>query len=145
MSIASTYQWQVDEVLAQVVHCNTSNEVWTALNSASASQSRSKAVQVCSQLATVHKGGQTASEYFMLIKWLTDELAIAGQEMKCDDIITYLLVILGPEYDFLDSTISHMDGSIILEEAYSMLLTCKARIQHNHQAIIVPNATPMLH
>jgi len=67
-----------DEVLAQVAHCSTSAVVWLSLSSAFASQSRAKAVHVCSQLSTLRKGNQSATEYFMTIKHLTDELAIAG-------------------------------------------------------------------
>ncbi|KAK6148412.1 hypothetical protein DH2020_019324 [Rehmannia glutinosa] len=131
----------LDAVLAQVAHYSTSAEVWTALNSVFALQSRAKAVHVRSQLSNLQKGNQSATDYFMTIKRLTDELAIADQPLKCDDIVTYLLAGLRPEYDSLISMVSRRDGSLTLEEIYSMLLTCEARIQHNTQILTLPVAS----
>lgn len=42
-----------DEVLAQITHYSTSTEVWIALSTAFASESRAKAIQVHSQLSTL--------------------------------------------------------------------------------------------
>jgi len=77
----------------------------------------------------------------MTIKRLTNELAIAGQPLNCDDIITYLFAGLGPEYDTLISMISHRDNSLTLDELFSMLLTCEARIQHHNQTLSLPMAS----
>jgi hypothetical protein len=61
---------------------------------------------------------------------------LAGQALKCDEIITYLLTGLGPEYAFLITTIS-IKENVTLEEVYSMLLTYKARVQHHHQQALL--------
>lgn len=76
----------------------------------------------------------------MMIKCLTDELAIAGQPLHSDGIITYLLAGLGPEYDSLVSLVSHRANSITLKNLYFMLLMCEAHIQHNYQPLSLPNA-----
>lgn len=89
-----------------MAHYTSYHDIWTTFNSAFAFQSRAKAVKVHSQLATDQQGNQTANDYFMRIKKLTDDLAIAGQAMKYDAIITYLLASLGSEYDTLVATIS---------------------------------------
>ena len=128
-------------MLAQVAHYSTSAAVWLSLSSAFASQSRAKAVHVRSQLSTPQKGNQSATEYFMTIKHLTDDLEIVGQPLNYDDIITYLLASLGPEYDTLISMISHRDNSLTLDELFSMLLTCEARIQHHNQTLSIPMAS----
>lgn len=70
----------------------------------------------------------------MYIKKLTDDLAFVGQPLNCNDIITYLLVGLGPEYDSLVTTIGARATSLPLEEVFSMLLTCEAQIQHHSQS-----------
>ncbi|KAA8537295.1 hypothetical protein F0562_027018 [Nyssa sinensis] len=88
-----------------------------ALSSAFASQSRAKAIYVRSQLSTLWKGNQSATDYFMTIKRLTNELTIAGQAMKCDDIITYLLAGLGPEYDSLVSMHNNQIPSLPMASA----------------------------
>lgn len=79
--------------------------------------------------------------YFMTIKCLTYELAIVGQALQCDDIITYLLAGLGPEFDSLVSMISHCDNSLILEDIYSMLLTYEAHIKRNNQVFPLANGS----
>lgn len=71
-------------MLAQITHYSTSTEVWIALSTAFASQSRAKTIQVHSQLSTLWKGSQTISDYFMTIKCLTDKLDITGQPFMCD-------------------------------------------------------------
>jgi hypothetical protein len=48
-------------------------------------------------LATATKGNQSATNYLIFIKRLTDELAIVGQSITYDDIITCILVALGHE------------------------------------------------
>jgi hypothetical protein len=60
---------------------------------------------------------------------------MAGQALKCDEIITYLLTDLGPEYASLITTIS-IKENVTLEEVYSMPLTCKACVQHHQQALL---------
>ncbi|KAA8519085.1 hypothetical protein F0562_013341 [Nyssa sinensis] len=132
-----------EEVLAQVYQATTSCAIWLALESCFASQSHAKVVQVCSELSTAHKGSSTATEYFMSIKKLTDELAIAGQAMSIDDIITYVLVGLGSEYDSLVTMVSSRDTTT-LEDLYSLLLTVEARINHNQQALSLPIAAANL-
>jgi hypothetical protein len=42
---------------------------------------------------------------------------MTGQALKCDEIITYLLPGLGPEYDSLINTIS-IKENVTLEEVY---------------------------
>ncbi|KAF5452511.1 hypothetical protein F2P56_027498 [Juglans regia] len=105
-----------------------------ALTLAFASQSQAQAIHVRSQLSFARNTTQTATEYFMHIKKLTDDLAFAGQPLNCDDISTYLLAGLGPEYDSLVTTIGARATSLTLKEVLSMLLTCEARIQYHSQS-----------
>ncbi|KAF5475541.1 hypothetical protein F2P56_007339 [Juglans regia] len=126
-----------DEILMQVSQCSTSHEVWTSLHTAFATQSKAKVIQVRSQLATARKTTQSVTDYFMYVKKLSDDLAMAGQAIHCDEIITYLLAGLGPEYDSLITTIS-VKEHVSLEEVFSMLLTCEALMQHHQQALLTP-------
>jgi hypothetical protein len=47
---------------------------------------------------------------------LDDELALVGQPLTADDIITYVLVGLGQEYDSLASIITSRSDPVTLEE-----------------------------
>ncbi|XP_035546145.1 uncharacterized protein LOC118348484 [Juglans regia] len=77
----------------------------------------------------------TANAYFLSIKRMADELALAGQPLKSDDIITYVLAGLGQEYDSLASTITSRPDPVNLEELYSLLLIYESRINHNNQPL----------
>lgn len=77
----------------------------------------------------------TANEYFLSIKRMAEELALAGKPLKTDDIITYVLVRLGQEYDSLASTITSRLDPVTSEELYSLLLISESRINHNNQPL----------
>ena len=108
-----------ESILAQVVNYSTSKAVWDALEDTFSSRSRARTLQLRTQLATASKGHQTATEYFNLIKRLTDELAVAGHPLDHDDIITYLLAGLSHEYDSLVTSITARTDAISLEEIFS--------------------------
>ena len=105
--ILSTLMTSLSEsVLAQVVNYTTSMAVWNALDDTFSSRSRARILQIRTQLATAMKGSKSATEYFQFIKKLTDELAVAGQPLSHDDIITYILAGLNHEYDSFVASIS---------------------------------------
>ena len=131
-----------EPILAQMVNHTTSKAVWDALDDTFSSRSRARTLQIRTQLATATKGSKTATDYFQYIKQLTNELAVAGQPLNHDDIITYLLAGLSHEYDSLVASISTRTDEITLEELYSLLLTSEARLSR-HQltpAIQQPSA-----
>ena len=68
---------------------------------------------------------------------MADELALAGQPLKPDDIITYVLARLGQEYDSLASTITSRSDPVTLKGFYSLLLICESRIHHNNKSLPV--------
>ena len=115
----------------------TSREVWLALERTFSSISRAKTIQICTQLANARKGALFTNAYFLSIKRMVDELTLVGQPLKPNDIITYVLVRLGQEYDSLASTITSRSNLITLEEFYSLLLICESWIHHNNQFLHV--------
>ena len=115
----------------------TSREVWLALERTFSSISRAKTIQICTQLANARKGALFTNAYFLSIKRMVDELTLVGQPLKPNDIITYVLVGLGQEYDSLASTITSRSDLITLEEFYSLLLICESWIHHNNQFLHV--------
>ena len=121
-----------EDVLTQVMPYTTSQEVCLALERTFSSISRAKAIQIRTQLANARKGALSTNAYFLSIKQMADELALAGQPLKHDDIITHVLAGLGQEYDSLASTITSRFDPTTLEEFYSLLLICESRIHHNN-------------
>ncbi|KAL3819930.1 hypothetical protein ACJIZ3_005835 [Penstemon smallii] len=141
--ILSTLMSSLTEgVLAQVVNYSSSHDVWCALEETFFSKSRARSIQIRTQLATATKGSKSATEYFHFIKRLADELAIAGQPLTRDDIISYIFTGLGHEYESFVASISARTDSVTLEEIHSLLLSTKARLSR-HQltpAIQQPSA-----
>ena len=64
---------------------------------------------------------------------MVDELALARQPLTSDDIITYVLVGLGQDYDSLASIITSRLDPVSLKELYSLLLIYESWINHNNQ------------
>ena len=74
----------------------------------------------------------------MQIKCMTDELAVTGHALHCDEIISYLLSGLGHDYDSFVPTITARTYPVTLEEVYALLLTTESRLLHNNSPIIQP-------
>ncbi|KAA8515147.1 hypothetical protein F0562_018326 [Nyssa sinensis] len=139
--ILSTLMSSMTEgVLAQIVSHATSHKVWRALETKFSSQSRARTIQVRTQLANAKKGSQSANDYFLSIKKLADELAMAGQPLKCDDIISYVLAGLGHEYDSFVSSIYARTDHVTLEEVYSLLIVIESRLNRHHLSTPAPLA-----
>jgi len=76
------------DVITKVLSYTTSRKVWLALKRSFSFFSCAKTIQVHIQLANTKKGVMSAYFYFLHIKRLLDELALAGQPLTCDDIFT---------------------------------------------------------
>jgi hypothetical protein len=80
-----------ESVLGQVVLCKTSHEVWSTLATNYSGASRARSMNTWVQLATLKKGGLSATEYFNKGKAQADTLASIGEPLKDEELITYLL------------------------------------------------------
>ena len=65
---------------------------------------------------------------------------MAGQPLKCDDIISYVLAGLGYEYDSFVSSIYARNDPVTLEEVYSLLIVTESRLTRHHQSTPPPPA-----
>ena len=84
-----------ESVLSIVVRYTTSFEVWNALETLFASQSKARILQLKMQLQTTKKNAMTMSDYVNKMKNLVDSLAMAGKYVTEDDLISYILAGLG--------------------------------------------------
>nr|TKS13876.1 hypothetical protein D5086_0000048730 [Populus alba] len=120
-----------EPILAQVVNYTTSKVAWNALDDTFSSRSYAHILQIHTQLTTETKDNKSTIDYFHFIKKLVDELAVAGQPLSHDDIITYVLAGLSHEYDSFVASISVCIDNITLEEIYSFLLSSEARFSRH--------------
>ena len=127
-----------ENILLQVVSHTTSAAIWCALAKSFSSQSRARVIQLRTELVNTRKGAQSAHDFFMQVKCMTYELAIAGHALHCDEIISYLLSGLGHDYDSFVTTITACTDSVTLEEVYALLLTTESCLQHHNSPIVQP-------
>ena len=119
-------------VLAQVIGCSTSSEVWITLEKLFASQSKTRILQLHIQLQSIKKNSLTMGEYFAKIKRVADNLAAAGQPISNDDKIMYLLAGLGSNYDPVVASVTSKPDSFSLQEIQAILLNQEARLEQLH-------------
>lgn len=118
-----------EEILHDVVAATTSKEVWDTLQRMFSSSTRARTVQTRVELATSKKRNQCAANYLHEIK----ELAAAGCALPDDDVIAYLLAVLGPNYDPFVTSMATKSEALTLDDVFAHLMTFEAR-QLQHQA-----------
>ncbi|KAK0587648.1 hypothetical protein LWI29_026355 [Acer saccharum] len=116
------------EILLELVGCNTSCEAWSTIEKLFSSQSRANVMQLKLQLQTLKKGGSSMSKYLMKKKAIMDALAYIGSTPTIDDKIMCILNGLRFEYDSFMIPITSMPGNYSLPEIFALLLTHEARI-----------------
>ncbi|XP_021819496.1 uncharacterized protein LOC110761343 [Prunus avium] len=94
-----------EPVLAQVVGLTTSQAVWDCLRQNFSQQSLANATQLKFQLLSITKGTKTVSEYLALAKSLSDQLAAIRNPVSSDDLVSYVIRGLGPDYAMLITAI----------------------------------------
>lgn len=68
------------EILVQISDLEHASDVWKAITEMFSSQSKSRVLQIKSQLSREKKGDQSASAYYTKMKGLADEMAAAREE-----------------------------------------------------------------
>ena len=116
------------EILVQVSSCDHAAQLWTAITEMFSSQSRSRILQLRSQLSREKKGDLSASAYYSKMKGIADEMAAVGKKIDDDDLISYILNGLDSDYNPFVSSVSVKD-SLSLGDLYAQLLSYEARLQ----------------
>jgi histone deacetylase 1/2 len=117
-----------EEILTHIKNVPTARAAWVILERMFSSRSRARVIQIRSQLTSAKKKGVPAADYFRNMKMLADTLAAIGQPLKEEEVISYNLVGLGPNYDSLVTLLSVKDD-LMLDEIYSHLLA----YEHRHE------------
>lgn len=86
-----------------MISAPTSYEVWTQLRAIHATPSRAHVMHMYESLASLSKGSQTISQYLEQIKSSSNQLAIAGEPLKSNEIILHALYGLSEDYYFFAS------------------------------------------
>jgi len=110
------------DVFSQVASSSTAAELWTAIQELQASRSRARIMATRMALATAQKGSSTVAEYFTKMKGLADEMASAGKRLEDDELVSYILMGLGEEFDPVVTSVSNRTDPISLYEVQAQLV-----------------------
>jgi hypothetical protein len=122
-----------EEILPDVVTAKTSKAVWDTLQR-----------PICVELATTKKCDLSAVDYFRKVKGLATELVTADPDLADDEVITYLLASLGPDYDPFVTSVIIRDEALTLDVVYAHLMAFEA-CQLQHQATLQFNTNAVAH
>uniref|UniRef100_A0A2N9I5M9 Reverse transcriptase Ty1/copia-type domain-containing protein n=1 Tax=Fagus sylvatica TaxID=28930 RepID=A0A2N9I5M9_FAGSY len=93
-----------ETILAYVVKCTTSREVWTTLECMFTTQSRARSMSIHYQLATLRKGDSSITDYYHRFTKLTDTIAAINQPLPHHESLSFLLAGLGSQMQALLAT-----------------------------------------
>jgi hypothetical protein len=125
------------EVLATIMSSATAHDAWLVFEGMFTSRSRARIIQIRAQLTAAKKKGTPVVDYFRHMKSLADTLAAIGKPLHDEEIVSYILAGLGPDYDALVTLLTIRNNDITLDEVYSHLLAFEHRHdQHDAELII---------
>jgi hypothetical protein len=88
----------MEEILVHIKNAPTARAAWVILERMFSSRSRERVIQIRSKLTSAKKKGVPAADYFRNMKMLADTMAAIGQPLKEEEVISYILAGLGPNY-----------------------------------------------
>lgn len=121
-----------EEILSQMLECETAKEVWIILDNIFSSRNLARVMQLKSKLENMKKVNLTLKEYFLKVKNIVDSLNAAGKKIPKEDHVMHLLAGLGTEFDSTVSVIAARTGTPTLQEVYSLLLAQEGRNERNN-------------
>ncbi|KAL5823959.1 hypothetical protein ACOSQ4_021859 [Xanthoceras sorbifolium] len=134
-----------EQTISQVTSCTTAHEVWTTLEKLYSQQSKSRILQLRSQLQTTKKGAMNMTNYILKMKGIFDCLTAAGQFMTEQDLLLSILSGLGVEYDLVVIYLTARQDQINLSEAQFLLLTQEQRLEQLNAAASIKLSSASAH
>ncbi|KAB5520251.1 hypothetical protein DKX38_024570 [Salix brachista] len=87
-----------EKLVSTVLNLETSKQVWDALQARFSSTSRSRVAFLKRQLQTISQGNRNCLSYIEEAKLFSDQLSAAGKPVDEQDLISYLLSGLKPQF-----------------------------------------------
>lgn len=117
------------DVLTQVATLGKATEVWEAIESLFALQSRARVINTRMALSTTKKGNKSVAEYVSKMKSLADEIATTGKPLDEEDLVSYILAGLDYDYNPLVSSVATRVEPLMVAELYALLLSFEQRME----------------
>jgi hypothetical protein len=100
-----------EDILGQMVGRNTSAAEWSCLTAMFSAQNRAGVRQIRRQLTTTKKMDMSASDYFNKMKGFADALAMVGSPISDDELIDYMVVGLGSQFEGIQSSLTVLNNT----------------------------------
>lgn len=120
------------EVMAQVTTHTTAAAVWAAVEVIFSSQTRAHAMNTHIALAKTQKGNLSMPDYIAKMKTYVDDMAAAGKPLEDDDVVSYVLTGLDPDYNPIVTSVLTRAEPIRLDEFFSQLLSFEMHLDMQH-------------
>ena len=125
----------VGSMTEEILGRTTASSVWACLVSMFSAQNRAGVRQMRRQLSTLKKNDLTAAAYFHKMKGFADAMAQVGSPISDDELINYIVVGLGSQYESLQHSLTVLAAAgadtLSLADFYSMLLSCESLKEQN--------------
>jgi len=106
------------EIFGQVATSTTAAQLWSAIQDLHASQSRARVISTRMALASASKGTSSVAEFFVKMKGLADDMASAGRKLGDEELVSFILIGLGEDFESIVSAIASRVEPISLNELY---------------------------
>lgn len=110
-----------------MVGITTARDGWSTLENMFASSSRARVMQIRMQLATIQKNDLGIPDYYRKVKRLADTLAAIGKRVEEEELISYMLRGLAPDYNSLVTSITTRIDPYTISDVYSYMLDFEMR------------------
>ena len=125
-----------ETVLAYVVNCCTSCDVWLCLEKMFTSQFYARQMQLHRQISTLKKGDSSIVDYFH--KFTT--LAAIEQPLSDYQLVSFFMSGLGSKYDSMVASIQTHSRPYTLDDLYGLFLSHELCIAQNQPTVDLSHA-----
>ena len=130
-----------ENILAYVVKCSTSHEVWATLERMFTAHSRARSMNIHYQLATLKKGDSSIADYFHKFTHLIDTLVAVAQPLPPNEALSFLFAGLGSDYDSLVTSIKTQLHPMSLDDLYGHMLSHELRLAQHQPTVDLSNVS----
>uniref|UniRef100_A0A2N9H011 Reverse transcriptase Ty1/copia-type domain-containing protein n=1 Tax=Fagus sylvatica TaxID=28930 RepID=A0A2N9H011_FAGSY len=123
-----------ENVLAYVVQCTTSREVWLTLERMFTAHSWARVMNIHYQLSTLKKGDSSIANYFHKFIGLIATLAAINKPLTEEEQISFLLAGLGSEFESFVTTVQMRTDLLSMGISFPMNFVW---LKHNPRPIVV--------
>jgi hypothetical protein len=117
-----------ENVLAYVVRCTTSREVWLTLERMFTAHSRAQVMNIHYQLSTLKKGDSSIADYFHKFTGLIATFVAIDKPLIEEEQISFLLAGLGSEFESFVTMVQLRTDLLSIEALYGHLLSHELRM-----------------